>query len=359
MPAPLPPDWEFPEPFWPSLHEAGKQLSKLDGIGQTLRNPSILLRPLRNREAILSSRMEGTYATAQELLLFERAPGDPSKDDEARNQHREVANYASALDYATQTDQPLGLALIRQMHQELMTNVRGEDQRPGEFRTGQVGIGQRGKATRFVPPPHEFLNDVLDQFDSYLHRENHKYDPLVECFLVHYQFETIHPFTDGNGRVGRLLLTVMLQRLCKLNKPWLHMSEFFGQDHKLYCNHLYRISTDNAWSDWIAYCLEGVAWLAERTISRCNQLLDLREQFRIRVQQAGVQARILSIAENLFEQPFISVLDAQKLLGVSYPTANSYLQKLTELNILEQLKHHRPKTFYCPEIWNIMYVGLE
>lgn len=359
VPTPLPPPWEFPEEIWPTLHAAGNLLNKLDGIGSTLPNPALLLRPLRDREAILSSRMEGTYATPRELLLFERGPGDPGDDDESRNQQREVFNYTRALDLAMRSEFPLGLPLIRQMHSELMWGVRGRDKQPGEFRSWQVGIGKRGKTARFVPPPPEQLHDCLEDLDTYLHRESWKYDPLVECFLVHYQLETIHPFSDGNGRVGRLLLTIMIQRLCGLSQPWLHMSEYFERDHEKYCHSLYEVSAGAAWSDWVEYCLEGVAWLAERTIDRCNKLQDLRADFSQRVQKGGGSVRLQQIVEKLFLEPLVSVADLSRELGKSYPTAGADLKKLAAVGIIDELPNHRPRTYYAPEIFAIAYEGLE
>ncbi|MEM6331486.1 MAG: Fic family protein [Planctomycetota bacterium] len=359
VPRPLPPAWRFGEQLWPLLNEAGNRLHRLDGIGRTLPNPALLLRPLRDREAILSSRMEGTFATPRELLLFEQDPADPSEDNDARNQHREVANYARALDAATRSSHPLGLHLVRQMHAELMHGVRGEDKRPGEIRTGQVGIGRLGKKPRFVPPPPEHLAGCLEDLDTYLSRDEWTYERLVECFVVHYQFEAIHPFSDGNGRVGRLLLTLMVQRLHGMPNPWLHMSEFFEQDHEHYCNLLYRISTRGEWENWIAYCLEGVAWLAERTADRCNRLLNLRGDFQSRLQQLRNNARLSQVVENLFQHPLLSVVELQRTLGVTYPTAKSDLEKLVKIDVLAEFDDHRPKTFYAPEIFAIAYEGLE
>lgn len=357
-PNPLPPDWGFPEKLWPLLHEAGKQLMLLEGIGRPLPNAGILLRPLRNREAILSSRMEGTFATARELLLFELDPRDASTDDETRNQHREVANYARALDLAVQSSIPLGVTLIKQLHQVLMDGVRGEEKEPGKFRTRQVGIGAYGKCPRFVPPPPDRLHDYLESLDTYLQRETQKYDPLVECFVAHYQFETIHPFTDGNGRVGRLLLTLMVQRLCGMTHPWLNMSEFFEQDHQGYCELMHRVSTKGAWEDWVGYCLQGVAWLAPRIIDRCDRLLKLRTAYFERLPTNG-SGRLYQIIDRLFVKPLVEIPDLAKVLGVTYPTAKADTTKLVKAGILTELPDQYPKTYYAPEIFAIAYEGLE
>lgn len=359
-PDPLPPAWEFPIHLWPKLNEAGKQLMLLEGISRMLPDaPSILMRPLQNREAILSSRMEGTFATARELLLFELNPGDASSDDSNRNQHREVANYASALDLAAQSPLPLSLTLLKQIHGVLLDGVRGESKEPGKFRTKQVGIGAFGSVPRFVPPPPDRLQDYLEELDTYLQQEGFKYDPLVECFLVHYQLETIHPFADGNGRVGRLLLTLMVKRLCGMTHPWLHMSEYFERDHSDYCDRMYRVSTEGGWEKWIDYCLDGVVWLVPRIVDRCQRLMALRSEYHSKLSSNRGSSRLLQIVDQLFHGPFVVVAELPEKLKVTYPTAKSDVEKLVDIGILAEYPEKYPKTYYAPEIFNIAYEGLE
>ncbi len=223
VPNALPPKWDFPVRLWPLLADAKQQLGILEGIARSLPNPAILLRPLEDREAIKSSRLEGTYVTATELLVFEMQPRTPKSEDDALNPEREVFNYRLALQQGSSTDLPLSLRLLRDFHLTLMSGVRGRDRTPGQFRRTQVAIGTNH---RFVPPPPERLMECLDPLERYFHVTQSRYDPLVDCSLVHYQFETIHPFSDGNGRVGRLLLAMMLKQLCGLSKPWLYMSEY-------------------------------------------------------------------------------------------------------------------------------------
>lgn len=358
QPAPLPPAWPFPNKLWPRLVEAKEQLMLLEGIGRTLPNPALILRPLRDREAILSSRMEGTYATARQLLLYELDPTETTSLDDPRNPHREVANYARALDHAAASRMPICLTFIRQLHEILMHGVHRPEVKPGEFRKGQVAIGRQGAAPRFVPPSPERLHDSLGELDAYLHRDHWEYDPLVECFLAHYQFETMHPFLDGNGRVGRLLLTVMVQRLCGMTQPWLHMSEYFEKDHRKYCEQLLRVSTRGAWADWIEYCLAGVADVAKRTIVRCDRLRQLRAEFNARLPQTGA-IRLHEIVEQLFRTPVVTVVGLTEELGVTYPTAKSDIKKLQKVNILSELPDHSPKTYYAPEVFAIGYEGLD
>jgi len=355
-PDPLPPVWEFSAELWPLVNEANKQLMLLEGIGRSLPNPTLILRPLRDREAILSSRMEGTIASPRQLLLYELDPREAASEDDPRNMHREVANYARALDYAMTSPLPTSLTLIRQLHAILMDGVRGKDRDPGQFRMQQVAIGT---SARYVPPAPNRLQDFLDAFDTYLHYDGRKYDPLVDCFLVHYQFETIHPFTDGNGRVGRLLLALMIQRLCGMTQPWLHMSEYYEADHQKYCDLMYRVSTEGAWADWIAYCLIGVAQQAKRTIERCDRLRSLRDDYYQRLAGKPASLRLKQIIDGLFQAPVVAIADLPQSIGVTYPTAKSDVAKLVKAGVLAEFPDHHPKTYYAPEIFAIAYEGLE
>jgi len=225
IPDPLPPKWEWPGHLWKLLVQARKCLSSLDGTGKHLPNPEILLHPLQSREAQLSSQLEGTITDPQQQVLFEADPQYPISKNDPNNAFQEVANYRRALRVRLEgkNDLPLSLRLARELHAILMAGVRGSDQRPGEFRKIQ---NQIGSPARFVPPPPENLDETLDAFEKYLHSDD-GFDPLVRAFFAHYQFEAIHPFRDGNGRVGRLLLSLMIAEWCELSSQWLYMSPFF------------------------------------------------------------------------------------------------------------------------------------
>ncbi|MEM9185533.1 MAG: Fic family protein [Planctomycetota bacterium] len=355
-PAPLPPDWDFPLELWPLLAEAKSDLKLLEGVGRGLQNPGVLLGPSRDREAIISSRMEGTYATPRQMLLYELDPREVESEDDPLNQHREVANYARALEHASETALPVGLPLIRQLHQLLLDGVRGDDKEPGRFRSRQVAIGENA---RFIPPAPEKLHDFLNDLDTYFHVTGQKYDPLVDCFLVHYQFETIHPFADGNGRVGRLLLAVMIQELCGLSQPWVHISESFGQDHNEYCGRMYRVSSEGDWAQWIEYCLRSVVSLAKITIDRCDRLRSLHEDQLDRLPKKRGDARLRPIVDLLFHSPALRITELSKTFAVAYPTAQSDVTKLVDVGILAELPDAYPKTFYAPEIFAIAYEGLD
>src|SRR6266699_45925 len=230
VPNPLPPEWKWPNELWTPLIEARKSLASLDGTGKHLPNPEILLNPLQSREAQLSSQLEGTITDPQQQVLFEADPRYPTSKSDPNNAFQEVFNYRRALRLRLEgeNDLPLSLRLVRELHAVLMKGVRGSDQTPGEFRKIQNQIGW---PARYVPPPPQNLDETLDAFEKYLHSTD-AFDPLVKAFLVHYQFEAIHPFRDGNGRVGRLLLSLTIAEWCKLSSQWLYMSAFFEKRKK-------------------------------------------------------------------------------------------------------------------------------
>jgi len=357
VPHELPPNWDFPVSLWPLLGEAIGQLGILEGLGRNLPNPAILLRPLEDREAIKSSRLEGTYISATELLVYEMQPRDSKSEDDPTNNQREVFNYRKALQEATKDELPLSLRLIRNLHKTLLTGVRGRDRTPGEFRRTQVAIGSNH---RFVPPPPgETLTECLYPLEKYLHVKNSKYHPLVDCFLIHYQFETIHPFNDGNGRVGRLLLAIMLKLGCGLSKPWLYMSEYFEKNRDEYMRLLFDVSARGNWESWLEFCLRGTAVQARETIQRCERLLRIREEFMRRVAQVGGSVRLTQIVEGIFNSPFVRIADLPKQLGVTYPTAKSDVERLEAAQILRRLASITPATFYAPEVFNVAYEEMQ
>ena len=356
VPYQLPPKWDFPVRLWPLVAEAKMQVGILEGLGRNLPNPAILLRPLEDREAITSSRLEGTYASPRELLLFEMQPGDPQSEAEPANDWREVFNYRKALYLATQSELPLSLRLIKDLHAALLSGVRGRERSPGEFRRVQVAIGV---TRRFVPPPAERLMECLDPLEKYFHVSRPEYDPMVECFLAHYQFEAIHPFTDGNGRVGRLLLALMLYRRCGLSKPWLHMSEYYEKRREEYVQRLFDVSARAAWGEWVEFCLQGVVVQARATIRRCEQLLEVQQRFMSRLADVGGSVRLIQIVERVFHAPFVRVADLARQLEVTYPTAKADVERLVQAGILQELDNATPKTYFAPEVYRIAYGELD
>lgn len=350
VPDPLPPtSWEWPGELWPMLLEARVRLASLDGTGKSLPKPEILLRPLQTREARLSSQLEGTVTDPQQQALFQADPSYPTSKTDPVNAFREVYNYGQALRVRSQGQIPLSKRLIRHLHSVLMEGVRGCQEQPGEFRTIQVQIGH---PARFVPPPPERVDGLLNDFEGFLHAPD-QLDPLVRAFLAHYQFEAIHPFRDGNGRVGRLLLALTIAEWCGLAGQWLYMSPYFDRRKQEYMDLLLRVSTHGDWSRWVRFCLEGVLSQARDTERRCEELLRLHRDFHGRLKDGSV--RLSAIVDGLFDTPFVAVTKVRDRFDVTYPTARSDLKKLEGLGILQPLENMRTATYYCSSIFRVTH----
>ncbi|SHL26035.1 Fic family protein [Halomonas caseinilytica] len=356
VPDPMPRDWEMPTRLWPLLAEAKEAIARLDGMGRYMPNPELLLRPLQNREALRSSSMEGTYATPEELLLYDASPVEPSSDKDRANEWREVWNYGRALlagKAILDAGYPLSLALLRTMHEELLSGVRGQDKSPGEFRKGLVQIGHDA---RFVPPPDISLSDCLQDFDDSLKKKT-SYDCLIKAFMMHYQFETIHPFKDGNGRVGRLLLSLQMYKELDLANPWVYMSAFFEKYKDEYIEYLYNVSTKGDWETWLAFCLRGVKEQANDSLSRVDLLVGLKEEYQEKIHsQSQASARLVQISSDLFENPVVTIPAIARRYDVSFPTAKSDVNRLVKLEILK--KHpesQKPQIFFADGIMRAAY----
>lgn len=353
VPDPLPPKWEWSSNLWPLLVEARRALACLDGTGKHLPSPEILLQPLQSREAQLSSQLEGTFTEPEKQVLFEADPRYPSSKSDPVNSYREVWNYRRALRLRRDghlIDLPLSLRLILELHAVLMDGVRGSDQRPGEFRTIQNQIGH---PARFVPPPPQDLALCLDAFEKYMHTQDATFDPLVRAFLAHYQFETIHPFRDGNGRVGRLLLSMAVKEWCDLSDQWLYMSAYFERNRREYMDLMFSVSTHGTWEEWIRFCLTGVIAQAEDAEKRCDQLLKLHKDFHSRLK--GGSVRLSHLVDKLFSGPVITVNQYKHQLGVTYPTARADLKKLEAAGIVRQLKDFEQITYVCDDIYRVTF----
>ncbi len=353
VPDALPPKWSWPNELWPLLADAKAALARLDGIGTYLSDPEMLLRSLQQREAHTSSRLEGTIARPEQVLLLELEPSDSASESESANAAREVFNYRRALRYLQNDPKrlPLSLRLIRHLHALLLHGVRGEDRAPGEFRRQLVQIG---RPARFVPPPVNELAPCLHAFEKYLHTRK-RLDPLVETFVVHYQFEVIHPFLDGNGRIGRLLLSLCAAEWCGLSKPWLHMSAYFETNKDRYFDLLFEVSATNDWASWIGFCLEGVIVQTNDAAERCRKLLDLRDKLTRKVRDLGGNTRLVTAIDRLVRNPVMTIADHARRANVTYPTAKTDLERLVELGVLRVLARVRPKSYVCGPMMKIIY----
>lgn len=333
VPAPLPPALEYPQPLVRLLSAADAALSELSGLGRILPNPHLLIAPYIRREAVLSSRIEGTRTSLSDLLADEAGQPPHAPPDDVH----EVRNYVVALDYGIERLKalPLSLRLVRELHQRLMQGVRGERATPGEFRRSQNWIGPYGSTPAnapYVPPPPAEMQAALAAWEGFLHSRGELPD-LVQCALMHEHFEAIHPFLDGNGRVGRLLITLFLIERGRLSQPLLYLSEFIERNRDDYYRSLMRVRTHGDWNGWLHYFLAGVEWSARRASRQAQQLLALRADLHARL--AG-QPRALPLIDALFENPYLDSGRVKRLLGVSDPTARKLLAALEAAGIVRE-----------------------
>ena len=354
IPDKLPSDWKIPAEMWPLLSEAKEELARLDGVGKHIPKLGLLLKPLQKREALRSSSLEGTYATPEQILLFEMDPKEPKSKNDPLNARKEVVNYSNALKAGQEflTELPISIRFLKKLHYLLLHGVRGYHRDPGNFRKAQVHIGSD---RRFIPPPPTQAMEALNDLEVQIHSK-HKIDPLIFCFMVHYQFETIHPFLDGNGRVGRLLLSLMIYKFCNISSPWLYLSAYFDRYKDEYINNLYNISARNDWSAWLSFCLRATTFQAKDSIRRFDKLVTLKEQYLTRITSISGHIRLNRLIEHLFETPVINVPQAAKMLEVTYPTAKADIELLQKARILADSQlPNRPRIYFAPEILKFSY----
>lgn len=352
IPDPLPPGIEISPRLLRSLSDADRLIGKLAGEGRSLQNPHLLMRPFIKREAVLSSRIEGTQATLGELLAADAgAAVDRSPDD-----LQEVGNYVTALEYGINrlSELPLSLRLVKELHEKLMHGVRGEHATPGEFRRSQNWIGPPGctfQNASYIPPPVEELMSCLGKWELFLH--DNSLPPLIQAAMLHSQFEAIHPFIDGNGRVGRLLITLFLIEREILPTPLLYLSAFFEATRSDYYELLGAVTKQAAWEQWLEYFLNGVARMSEDALSRAERINSLLSDWRQLVPGSGkIPLEILKLLE---ENPYCTIKQISGALGVAFTTAQRGVTKLESLNILQRTDSAKRNRVYCAkEIMNIL-----
>jgi Fic family protein len=333
VPALLPPSIQYDAILALGLSRADAAVSELSGIGRQLPNPHLLISPYIRREAVLSSRIEGTRTTLSELLMDE-AEGQRSADHDIL----EVRNYVNALEHGMQRldSLPLSLRLVRELHERLMDGVRGEHATPGEFRRSQNWIGPAGsnpQVAPYVPPPPAEMLEALHDWEAFLHQRDTMPD-LIQCAIMHEQFEAIHPFLDGNGRVGRLLITLFLMERGRLSQPLLYLSSYIDAHKEDYFELLQRVRTRGDWTGWLLFFLQGVQESATAAVQQSSQIMDLREAFRSHLHH---KAKALALVDQLFINPYITVARAATLLATSNQTARQVVLLLEQNNILEEI----------------------
>jgi Fic family protein len=355
LPDPLPPEISYSSQLVKFLSNADQALGELKGAGQLLPNPHLLIRPFINRESVLSSKIEGTVSELEDLLRLDVDPDNVNTPDDAI----EVRNYVIALDYglaAIRSGEPFSLKLIREVHRLLLSGVRGEEKRPGLIRDRAVLIGSSldfGKA-RFVPPCHTQLDAPLQQFVEFLQSERDM-PIVVQLALAHYQFETIHPFNDGNGRVGRLLITLLLCERGILPEPLLYLSAYFEKHRREYYDHLLEVSRRNEWTEWISFVAMGVAEQARDANLRIRKLLKLADEFREQLSKSNRSTQVLRLIDQLFSSPYLTMTMAATALQVHFKTAAVLVEKLVNLGILTELTgQQRNRIFFAPRIMELL-----
>lgn len=340
IPAPLPPTLTYDPELVLLLSRADAALSELSGLGRLLPNPHLLIAPWIRREAVLSSRIEGTRASLSDVLIDELG-GAPASARDADDVH-EVRNYVVALEYGITrlATLPLSLRLVRELHERLMKGMRGDKATPGEFRRSQNWIGPEGSTpttAAYVPPPIGEMTNCLDNWEKFLH-ERDALPELVQCALVHEQFEAIHPFLDGNGRLGRLLITLFLIERGRLSQPLLYLSAYIDEHRKDYYDLLQRVRTHGDWNSWLRYFINGVHVTAADAVKRTTRMIELREHFRDRVID---KPKALALVDQLFTNPYLTVAHAERFLKVSNPTARKAVDLLVERGLIERLGERR------------------
>ena len=355
VPNPLPPADLDLRPLSGALEEASMALGRLSGIGGSLKNPYLLVRPLARREAVLSSRIEGTHATLSDVFTFEARNARADKDSDVR----EVHNYAVALEHGMSrlASLPISLRLVREIHRILLTEVRGNYATPGEFRTTQNWIGPPGctlESATFVPPPVEEMVPALGDWERF-HHEASDLPLLVRLGISHYQFEAIHPFVDGNGRVGRLLIPLLLCDKDVMPQPLLYLSGFFERHRDDYYRLLLAVSRRGQWIEWLQFFLAGISDQARDATVRIDRLQALQEAYRGQFATARASALLPRLIDRLFENPMISVSQARDELGVTFRAASQNIAKLEKAGIVrERTGQERNRIYVADEILRLL-----
>ncbi len=351
IPDPLPPDTEWSNKLLAALSQADRSLARLAEVGNTFPVPHVVVRPFIRKEAVLSSQIEGTRTTFQELLSFEAGQLSLFRDIEDT---REVHNYVRAIDYGLERLEtfPLSVRLIREIQRILMQGVRGEHMTPGEVRRSQNWIGRPGatlEQARYVPPPVNEMHACLSDLEKFIHSDS-DLPPLLRIGMIHYQFEAIHPFLDGNGRVGRLLVTFLLVVWGLLSQPLLNLSHFIEINRQEYYERLLAVSQKGAWEAWLLFFLEGVHSQAEDASHRLSRLENLRSSYRAMFAKDRSRETLGILVDYLIGSPITSITQAQEALKVgSFNMIQRNIEKLEALGIVREVTGNRRNRIYHAE----------
>jgi Fic family protein len=330
-----------------ALGAADRAVGRLDGITRLLPEQTLFLYMYVRKEAVLSSQIEGTQSTLSDLLKYETdaAAGEPLDDI------RDVSNYVDAMMYGLERlhTLPLSLRLIREMHERLLSGGRGDTKQPGEFRSSQNWIGgSRPGNAIYVPPPPHLVMPALDSFERFIHETQNGMPPLIKAGLIHVQFESIHPFLDGNGRLGRLLITLYLCKEGILHQPLLYLSLYFKQHRSKYYDLLQEVRERGHWEAWLEFFLRGVAETAEQAFRSATEIVDLFKRDRERISLAGERTgSMLRIHEQMQQTPFLTAAQAASRTKLTIPTVNTAFAELQRLNIVEEVTKKKRGRVFC------------
>lgn len=345
VPFSLPPNIQWTSELVGALSRADFLLGKLSREGSLLPNPHLLMRPFIAREAVLSSKIEGTHATIGEVLAHNAGIHIRHNLEDLQ----EVQNYIHALDYGINRlkELPLSLRLIKEIHSKLMKGVRGSYATPGEFRKSQNWVGVPGSTintAKFVPPPIEELPNCLGDLEQFLHYR--QLPALIHAAICHYQFEVIHPFLDGNGRVGRVLIILLLIEQKILPTPILYISAFFEATRNEYYDLLLKVSMEGSWNEWLIYFLQGIALQSEDALSRAERINSLLNHWKFKVANTFSQFAV-DIIEYIAMNPFITINRIASEFGIAYSTAKRSIEKLESEQIIQQVGNSKRDKVYC------------
>ena len=357
VPNPLPRELPLSSPLISALDKASLAVGTLAGVGETLQNPHLLITPFLRREAVLSSRIEGTQASISDVFIFE-AGGERADAPDTR----EVVNYVHALNLGLErlNELPICVRLTNEVHARLMHGVRGEDRTSGQLREHQNWIGTRGtniEDARFIPPPPELVSDLMADWERFVN-EDLEMPALIQCALMHYQFEAIHPYLDGNGRIGRLLITLFLCAREVLPTPLLYLSAYFDKRRDDYINHLFRVSATGEWEPWITFFLRGVEQQARDALIRSRRVRELHQRYVQLLQSKRESANALRLLDILFANPYVTAPRASELLGVTHAGAQGILNRLVRAGVLEHISGRWPRLYVARELLRVIEVPI-
>jgi Fic family protein len=362
IPASLPPKINWSPGLVSIAGEAERKLSELAWIGRNFPEPHIMVRSFIAQEAVMSSRIEGTRASLDDVYNYEAGQ---LSFLESNSDVREVHNYVVALDHGLSrlNDLPVSLRLIREIHQKLMTGVRGGIWTPGEFRRTQNWIGPAGstlESATYVPPPPDEMLAALHQLENFIHADSDM-PPLVRVGIIHHQFEAIHPFLDGNGRVGRLLIALLLCQWDLLSQPLLYLSSYFEKHRSEYYQRLLAVSQRGEWDEWLSFFLTGIRDQSSEATQRVQALQSLREKYYLVFAEKRDGLRLQKLVDFLIGHPIITIRQVEEGLKVKdYKIAQRYITKLQEAGILREVTgKSRNRVFRADEVLRIIEASLE